>query len=479
VDAFYEGDEAFTTFLEAVRADLKRKYRTAFERLAELNWAQKKKAFRLITTHRPRPGAAFDDIPRENFIYGDAVVRLYQQFRKGETPKARPLQLAVQDKLSYKDPQRGVTSYLFNARLTDFRKYLEENDVARLVARNIRYNLGGRVGRDIVKTYDRRPHDFWYLHNGLTIVCDNYVESNQVATLMNPSVVNGAQTLYAISGSSRRDSPALVPARVVVRGDDEALPLEDDEWLQQVIRGVNTQNRVRAYDFRSNEPEQLELQNRFRDVKVFYERKRGEWRECRNDPRFRSFDRVSLRALGQLLTVVSDKTGKGVLLAKRSVEEIFDEKHYRKLFPSRAKVARRFEKIYLAYRVYELLSRYGYRDSREYRKQRHGFWHTLLILHRGITSIPQLHSRATVDSIRAAFDRFEARGAVGRSARKAIKEARQAVWASWKKWRRADTERWTPNNFFKAKWGTGKVLGHALSKVQSTLRGLGRHIVEH
>jgi hypothetical protein len=53
-------------------------------------------------------------------------------------------------------------------------------------------------------------------------------------------------------------------------------PSEDDDWLQRIIRGVNTQNRVHNYDFRSNEPEQVLLQTKFRELKVFYERKRGE-----------------------------------------------------------------------------------------------------------------------------------------------------------------------------------------------------------
>src|SRR3989442_353653 len=78
--------------------------------------------------------------------YHSDVLRLYEQYRKGATPKARPLQLKIKDKLTYEDPHRGVTSYLFNASLSDIRQYLDDNDVGRLVARNIRYNLGGRVG---------------------------------------------------------------------------------------------------------------------------------------------------------------------------------------------------------------------------------------------------------------------------------------------------------------------------------------------
>src|SRR5437016_849465 len=116
VDAFHHRGDEFDEFLSPVRDDLRRIYRRAFDRLTELNnWLNEKKAFRLVTTANKRPGGEFDRIPRDNFVYADTVLRLYEQYRKGATPKARPLQLTIEDKLSYKDRRRGVTSYLFNA----------------------------------------------------------------------------------------------------------------------------------------------------------------------------------------------------------------------------------------------------------------------------------------------------------------------------------------------------------------------------
>jgi hypothetical protein len=243
-----------------------------------------------------------------------------------------------------------------------------------------------------------------------------------------------------------------------------------------VIRGVNTQNRVHSYDFRSNEPEQIELQSKFRDHKVFYERKRGEWRESRNEPRYRGFERVSLRTLGLILTAVFDEEGQGVLLVKRGVETIFDEGHYRKLFPSRARIAQRFARIYLAYRIYTLLDRFGYRNAKEYRKQRHAFWNTLWILHRGITSARFLQRHCDVRKIRDAFDDFEGRGTSGIHARKVVKQTGNALWSAWRKSRAVDPERWTPANFFKSKFGNRRVLAMSFPKVRADLQSLGKYI---
>jgi hypothetical protein len=479
VEAFRYGDEAFDDFLEGVRDDAKSCYRRALDRLRDLNWAHAKKAFRLVTTASAAKALEFDLVPQEGFVYAPAILRIYDRFRRGFPPPPRPLQLTVSDKMEYLDRDRGMRSYLFNARVCEFRNYFRDCDVARLVARNIRYSLPGaparRIARDIRRSYEKNPKDFWYFHNGLTIICDKFLEENGVATLTNPSVINGAQTLYAISSSRNLRSPALATVRVIVRGTDA--PLDDDDWLQHVIRGVNTQNPVKQFDFASNEPEQVVLEHLFREHRVFYERKRGEWREFRNDPQFRGFARLSLRDLGVILTAVSEKNGEGVLAVKRGLGKVFDEKHYRKLFPSRSKVARRFRRIYLAHRLFEFLRRYGYQDAGAGRKQRHGRWNCLWLLFLGISRAPGVPSRCTLTSIRDGFDVFESRSTAGAHARSVLRRVTRAAWQAWRKAKRGDPERWTANNFFKSPFGNKQLLRLALPRVGSDMRWLGDQLV--
>lgn len=476
VEAFYHGDDLFDRFLGTVRDDLRQHYRRAMNHLADAqHWARIKKAFRLITTSNRRFSSEFNKIPRDNFVYAPDIMRIYNRYRKGQTPTPKPLLLKISDKMEYPDRERNVRSYLFNAYMSDFQDYFHKSDVARLVARNIRYNLGGKVGKAIRETYEKHPKDFWYFHNGLTIVCDKFSEENGVATLENPSVVNGAQTLYAISASKRTRSSALVAVRVIVRNMDGAF--EDDVWLQRVIRGVNTQNRVLKFDFSSNEPEQVELQHLFQDFKVFYERKRGEWKEVRNDPRFRGFSRLSLRDLGLILTAVSDETGNGALLIKHGVEGIFEDKHYRTLFPSRSKVTRRFKKIYLAYRLSRFLKDHGYPDAKTRHRQGHAGWNTLWLLYLGISSTPGVISSCSPESIHKAIDAFENHSATGRHARAVVGKLTKVVWQTWRKARRTDPERWTPNNFFKSPFGNRQILKLAYPKIKPELRSLGRELL--
>src|SRR5579859_936562 len=434
IEAFRHGDERFEKLITEARSDLRRIYRRAYETLGKGdNWFQKKKAFRLISSKLPSHKYQFGDIPADHFLYGDEILRLYSDFRQAQTPRARDLTLRIEDKLSYRQGPRGVTSYLFSAQLSDFRKYLQTYDVPRLLARNIRYDLGSRVGENIKKTYETSPHDFWYFHNGLTIICDDFIERNKEATLVAPSVVNGAQTLYAISTSKNKSSPALVPVKVIVRAEASSHAVEDDQWLQDIIRSVNTQNRVRKSDLRSNEPEQVLLQSKFREMRVYYERKRGEWRVVRNEPRYRNHERLSLIRLGQILTATNAQDGSGVLTVKKGVDDVFDDPNYKKLFPRRSLVARRFERIYLAYRIAAFLENSGYRNASERRKLRHGFWSTLWLVHRGVTAAVR-HSVVDTSSIKRAFDHIESKSsAPARNARKAVREAVAIVWAIWRK----------------------------------------------
>jgi AIPR protein len=471
VNAFRRKGDVFDEFLDGVAPEIRKIYLKAFK-LLDGNWLSAKKAFRLITTSTRIARCEFSLIPTENFVYGPDILNLYRQFRRVLTPKAQELTLTVHDKLSYSDPKRGVTSYLFNARLPDFKKYLDRNDVGRLVARNIRYQLSGEVGRAIRKTYESSAHDFWYLHNGITIVCDDFAERNRTATLTNPSVINGAQTLYAIDRSAVEDSPALVGTRVIVRGIHADQSFEDDAWLQRIIRGVNTQNRVHNYDFRSNEPEQILLQTKFRDLGVFYERKRGEWREFRTDPKYKGFKRLSLPLLGQILMVVSEDGGEGVITAKRGAERIFDDRHYGEIFPPRQKISNRFRKMYIAYRLFELLNDLGYTTAKDYRRQRHAFWNSLWILHRCVVSDDERSLSVGTSSLKKAFDVSKRR----KRTRKSMRSLTREVWRAWRIGRKKDPELYTPNNFFKSKYGNQRIVALALPKVRKDLKSLGREL---
>lgn len=471
VRAFRYGGDEFAALLDGAAAELAQLYRRAQQLTATGGWWQGKKAFRLITTHRRAPNLEFDDIPPENFVNWREILDLYRRYRRDWAPKAHDLSLQLGKTLAYRDPARGTNSYLFNAAVADFRKYLNRHpDVGRLVARNIRFRLKGPVGRTIQQTYEKNPSDFWYLHNGITIVCDEFRNRNGTAVLRNPSVINGAQTLYAINRSQRDEPGAMVGTRVIVRGDGADRPADDDAWLQRVIRGVNTQNHVRAYDLRSNEPEQVTLQILFRDQGVFYERKRGEWAERKIEPQSKGLRPLSLRRLGQILMTVSGPDGGGVITAKGGVEEIFAGRHYADLFPASRRIRKRFADIYAAYRLFKLLRDNGYPSPAKRLPQRHAFWNCLWLLHRGVWREGGVDIR-NAHRLQRAFDAIESSS----HAKSAVRKVTRVAWATWKSARKRDPEL-SANNFFKVSAGNKRLLRSAYPKVRKDLRALAQEL---
>src|SRR6185437_3282980 len=287
-----------------------------------------------------------------------------------------------------------------------------------------------------------------------------------------------AQSLYAISSSSLKESSALITVRVIVRGDSRHI--DDDQWMQSVIRGVNTQNRVKNYDFRANDPEQAELQRQFKEQFVFYERKRGEWKEHRTDPKYKGFVRIPMSVLGQILTAIKDDDGQGVLLVKRGTELIFEDRIYSHLFPSRSKVASRFKRMYFAYRLFRLLKQcnLGCKDRKEFRKRRHAFWNVLWLTHL-ILKPTFAKCQLSTDEIRTLFDEFEGRSLRGRCARKAIKQISKEVWRAYIEGRMSDRERWTANNFFKQSYGMKVVQRLALHKARKAVIPMSRLLLDY
>lgn len=472
VEAFRGTHQAFSDWLRSSQIGLGTHYRKAKDKLQEecRSWLQRKKAFRLISTHKGRNEEETSRIPASAYVYADSIIDLYKRHRRDQTPRARDIVLSADNLIPYRDGKRQVSSYLFNTKVSDFRVYLKTNDVGRLVARNIRYELPGRVGRNIRLTYETSPHDFWYLHNGLTIVCDHLRFRNKQATLVHPSVINGAQTLYAIAHCPPGKNSAEVCVRAIVRGLRSTVAIEDDEWLQKIIKGVNTQNRVRAFDLRSNEPEQVALQRKFRDVKVFYERKRGEWRLDRLDPRFKSFAKVSLPGLGKILTVAQRKDGSGPLLVKRGIDELFEDRNYEDLFPSKTKVNFRFPKIYFAWRLYDLLYSFGYNSSKQQRLQRHGFWHAFWLVHHLSGTEKGLLDGLSSSQIKRTFDLYNRNFWERAQARKAMKSATAAVWSVWRTARRKDPESLSSVNFFKTREASKLLLRYGAPKCRRDLK---------
>lgn len=153
-----------------------------------------------------------------------------------------------------------------------------------LFDRNIREFLGrsSEVNNSLLETLRSNPQHFWYLNNGVTILCDAVSKAPKGSTMKRSgvfefkgaSVVNGAQTVGCI-GEAALDDPSIVAdARVMVRFISlEACP---PDFASEVTRGTNTQNRVERRDFVALDKEQIRLREELAIDKIDYVIKSGD-----------------------------------------------------------------------------------------------------------------------------------------------------------------------------------------------------------
>jgi hypothetical protein len=217
-------------------------------------------------------------------------------------------------------PMGESTFYAGIGRLSDLVNLYEQRG-NQLFDKNIRLYIYGKKNESrgpagkIKETLERivnskwPPEKFAFLHNGVTIYT-KHIERNRdncTVDLSQPSVLNGCQTIkasnffyqdYKRKMSSEPPNWKGIPISIrIVRTDDETL------W-REVSESNNRQNAMKASALRANDPIQIELENRFRDMKIFYERQEQAFENIsRSD--FEQIEEVFAHSVKEPITIES------------------------------------------------------------------------------------------------------------------------------------------------------------------------------
>ena len=140
-----------------------------------------------------------------------------------------------------------------------------DNHGTNLFSANVRDYLGSRqtdknINHNIKETARNNPEMFWVYNNGITALVNNFEYTTEddlgVLGISGIAIVNGAQTTGAIGAAEDAElSNAYVPARFV--------RCSDANTVQEIIRFNNSQNKIEAADFRSNDQIQTKLRREF------------------------------------------------------------------------------------------------------------------------------------------------------------------------------------------------------------------------
>ena len=152
---------------------------------------------------------------------------------------------------------------------------------------NIRVFLGtqGAVNEDIYATCSnaKTSHQFWFLNNGLTIVCDQFSEvplpDNAMVKMKNLQIVNGCQTAMTLAEAENKGQ-LVSDVNVLTRIYETA----DSNLGEVIVRTTNTQNKISSRDLHSNDNIQVDMEKAFLKYGLSYERKARQYDGKKIDP---------------------------------------------------------------------------------------------------------------------------------------------------------------------------------------------------
>lgn len=178
-------------------------------------------------------------------------------------------------------------------------KEILDNPIEELVFDdNVRIYLKQRtkINKNIKKTAldENENSKIFFYNNGITITCDDFQyqgKRNPTITLNNFQIVNGGQTVNALRSAFEEDLSNFDQITILCKIYKTTNP----QFKSKIAEYTNSQNPVRDRDIRSIDLIQIKLEEEFKQLGYFYERKKGQYE---NEDRDKKID---AEKLGQAL----------------------------------------------------------------------------------------------------------------------------------------------------------------------------------
>ncbi len=168
------------------------------------------------------------------------------------------------------DDHGSLRRHLFDANVRDY-----QGEV--VVNKEIRSSLSEGNGPE-----------FWWLNNGVTILCDEAHSAGKRFALTNIQIVNGLQTSHTIARWHKSIS-GTVQGQQQLESDSRRLLVrvivaKDDAVRDKIIRATNRQTAVPDASLRATDEVQRQIEAFFGARGYFYDRRKGFYRNIGKDP---------------------------------------------------------------------------------------------------------------------------------------------------------------------------------------------------
>lgn len=186
--------------------------------------------------------------------------------------------------LAYQENATSGTSHVAIVSLRDYMEFLSEEDGSlrrHIFDWNVRdYQGNVKVNGEIrASLIDQNSPDFWWLNNGVTVVCSRASIQGKTYTLDDVQIVNGLQTSYTIYQAlcdAESDHFAL-DRHLLVR----VLETEDVNTRDKIIRATNSQTSVPEASLRATDQIQRQIERFFEGRGWYYDRRKNYYRNLK------------------------------------------------------------------------------------------------------------------------------------------------------------------------------------------------------
>ncbi len=206
-------------------------------------------------------------------------------------------------------------------------------------ARYMRETLRSICDKRLAKSERTPAYNFAIFHNGVTLYTLSATVKKDRVEIREPSILNGCQTIknaYLFKHNYLGDNidaklweEIPVPLRIIVASDEEL--------IRNVTVSNNRQSAIRTSAFRSNDPVQLELGERLRGMKIFFERQEGAFDNMRKSDSVRLGQDYGNSLEGpltmeELAQAIATAGVQPALSVATKISDLFEDAQYKRLF---------------------------------------------------------------------------------------------------------------------------------------------------
>lgn len=296
------------------------------------------------------------------------------------------------------DMETIVTTILANS----LKPIIEEKKEL-LLALNVRYYKGeNEINSKIKSEYSKGDKsNFWILNNGINAVCEDFgiIEEDRIR-IKNFQIVNGGQTAKTLTRIVN-DLPDDV--QILMR----LTKIKDKGKISKISMDVavasNSQNAISARDLHSGDRIQNKIFEYLDKVRIFYDKKDGEWATVNKKKYKNPFGRspmhlkikntdLGVAYLSFYLQMPISTVGRHKL--------VFSELYYDKIFSSLGNEDDQFYKLMLAYRISEKVNEIKIDKYQNYEILQNNYINDVLVSLSGIFFYKnELHKLDKIDDL--------------------------------------------------------------------------------